>query len=504
MSEQRSITLVVTNSQLLEAGLSATHVFTTRGGSIGASPSDDWSLRDREGSVRLSHCRVAFIDAHFCLTDTSDATYMNGASMPVGWGKQAKLNENDVLSIGPYQVHVHLDVSHGDSVGGPQTLDHLFNDGGEELDLDFHGEMPLFEAEANDTTRADPLTALDELESDLASDQSLSAVNEVEAQIYEEKVMYLLAKDQGWQGSSVTVQADSEHDESAAIYLKSRAKPSVQTAMTEPENEQQQYQNQASFTSALLSPERQKIRSTPNSAMTKKDNLMDDKVLDLLEEEVGKSFSLYDNKTEHHGEAHAESNHLVTGPMLRGLGVHAGDSNNLGEMQMLSEEMGASLQAAIKGLLALHSQVENSRYGVMNKNLQPIEDNPLRLGLSYEETVQTMFNGHRSLVHLSAPAAIEESLRTVKHHNEAVQAATSEALNQILRAFSPDVLMRRFNSYRRPGQQISDTQESWAWQMYQNYYTELTSNRQKGFEKLFWEIFDQAYDKQLREKQQEA
>ncbi len=46
----------------------------------------------------------------------------------------------------------------------------------------------------------------------------------------------------------------------------------------------------------------------------------------------------------------------------------------------------------------------------MNKSLQPIEDNPLRLGLDYDETIQVMFDSQRSIVQLSAPAAIEEKV----------------------------------------------------------------------------------------------
>jgi type VI secretion system protein ImpI len=139
----------------------------------------------------------------------------------------------------------------------------------------------------------------------------------------------------------------------------------------------------------------------------------------------------------------------------------------------------------------------------MNRNLQPIEDNPLRLGLDYEETLKTMYDSSKSMVHLSAPSAISESLKNIRDHNDAVQQATTEALTQILAAFSPQVLMRRFNNYKRSNDGSAESDEAWAWKMYGSYYQELTSNRQKGFEKLFWEIFEQAYDKKIREKQLE-
>ena len=40
--------------------------------------------------------------------------------------------------------------------------------------------------------------------------------------------------------------------------------------------------------------------------------------------------------------------------------------------------------------------------------------------------------------------------------------------------------------------------DDWAWGMYTHYYDELASARQRGFEKLFWEVFEQAYDRALR------
>ncbi|HHY0626831.1 TPA: type VI secretion system-associated FHA domain protein, partial [Vibrio parahaemolyticus] len=71
-------------------------------------------------------------------------------------------------------------------------------------------------------------------------------------------------------------------------------------------------------------------------------------------------------------------------------------------------------------------------------------------------------------------------------------------------AFSPEVLLRRFSQYRRATEPHSQETGSWAWQMYNDYYQELTSFRQQGFEKLYWEIFEQAYDQKIREMQREC
>lgn len=193
--------------------------------------------------------------------------------------------------------------------------------------------------------------------------------------------------------------------------------------------------------------------------------------------------------------------HLATGPIMRGLKVKLSHSDNSGEMQYVAEEIGESLRQTIKGLLKIHKQVDSNRYGMMNKNFQPIIDNPLKMALTYEEVVHLMYDDSVSLVHLSPAAAIKESLDTIFNHQEAVHHAITEALDQILVAFSPESLMKRFNYYRTSRRLTVEEKEAWAWKMYQAYYLELISNRQTGFKKLFWEIFDQVYDKKIRELQ---
>ena len=77
------------------------------------------------------------------------------------------------------------------------------------------------------------------------------------------------------------------------------------------------------------------------------------------------------------------------------------------------------------------------------------------------------------------------------------------ALRVMLDAFSPGNLMRRFAQYRRSHELRQKMDDAWAWQMYSNYYDELASSRQQGFEMLFNEVYAQVYDRVLREKQRE-
>jgi type VI secretion system protein ImpI len=295
----------------------------------------------------------------------------------------------------------------------------------------------------------DPLAALDAMEEG-PGPIDLYGGFEIEPNAHNKTQAYLLAEDQQWLGRTIESKADSEQEVGSAIVLK----PSVI--------------NYGEYT-------------------------MDEDILTKIEHEAEQaSDKALPNK-------HIATGHITAAPMMRGLGVNlSSNSEDMAQMQEISEEIGASLAASIQGLLSLHKEVEDSRFNLLNKNLQPIEDNPLRLGLNYESTVKTLLTAEKSPVHLSAPSAIAESLAAVSHHNQAVQVATLDALRHLLKAFSPEVLEKRFESYRRPHQQKSGGASSWVWTMYQSYYEELTSNRQNGFEKLFWEVFDQAYDKSIR------
>ena len=486
MQTNQMLSMVVINVQQLESGLSAQCAFRPEGGIIGSSNNTYWHLRDGMGGIQHQHCEISVIDGAFCVQDLCGNTYVNGSHMPLGKGKFARLEHKHEITIGAYQIRVIFGQAGEEHLLANSSLDQLFENDG--LDLLKDGDFKEMGSDDSESDRdlIDPIFALDGLFKGIKQEESL--IEDAQPELTQS-----LVPEDDVQGAQhqPTPQADSEFEMTSSIRLKrilGFGKKNTKTDQT-------------------LAAEQNDIAQQPshlnvkNSCYNVSEGLgMDDKVLDLLEEEVAKSYISH-NDMENAPSTNAT--HLLTGPMLTGLGVDVGNSHDMAKMHMLSEELGQSLQACVQGLLDLNQQVRDGRFGMMNRNLQPIEDNPLRLGLSYEDTIRTLYDADKSLVHLSAPAAISESLKNVRDHNEAMQHATAEALNQILNAFSPQVLLRRFQHYKRNSDVQHDSYESWAWDMYCHYYQELTSNRQKGFEKLFWEIFEQSYDKKIREKQLE-
>lgn len=490
-TEKLNLNLLIINAQKLESGLSVRMDWDANGGVIGSSLDSKWVLKDTSGHIYPQHCEIVVHDGAFCLKDLCGETYINGTEMPIGKDLLAKLVHKDHIQIGPYQVRVALGDLEADNTTGSlvsmfeTTNDDLLSDEVPDGDCDEQKEQ---------VENSDPIAALDKLISPNKEESLIDGeLVDVNAEIDTQGLVP--ENDLTLRDPNFTVQADSDNEISSSMSLKrilsfgfgGKKQSKRQSAKTE----------QPTLQSDRAVPlESQQIAANNVS----EDFQMDEQTLDLLEEEVAKSIQSEPAAVKNLANT---GGHLLTGPMLNGLGANVNHTDDIERMHMLSQEMGESLQACIQGILDLHQHVSEGRFGTLNRNLQPIEDNPLRLGLSYEETIKTLYDSEKSAVHLSAPAAIEESLKNVQAHNEAMQHATGEALTQVLNAFSPQVLLRRFQNYKRPHQDIGQNNDAWAWNMYCNYYRELASHRQQGFEKLFWEIFEQAYDKKIREKQLE-
>ncbi len=507
MEQKKQLNIIVNNTKDLESGVSSSFQFDESGGIIGSRDGAQWQLKGNGSDIHPEHCQVLMQDDNFCIKDLCGYTYINGSTTAIGAGEMAKLNHKDTIVVGRYELLISGDSSGDYLQSHSQPLDQMF---GQETELLQDGEFSLVEKDKEEVERTDPIELLGGM---TETEEAASLLgNHDKTQVREDESNWLLADHENDTDEDPVPQADSEFEISSAIKLKKKSGSGFFSAFSKSDSEADLKETETVKKAETVTAKKNPIElnksthfadnqsgNNVQSEVTTEGYIMDEKELDLLEEEFSQSRQ-YDNQS----LVGSENNHLLSGPLFRGLGVPAAAGNQTADIQMISEEIGAALQAAIKGLLELHRHVDSGRYGVINKNLQPIEDNPLRLGLPYEETVQTLFNNQPGAVHLSAPSAINESLKNLKDHNDVVQIATTLALSQIVQAFSPQTLMKRFERYRRSSEIPQQNKEAWAWEMYQNYYRELTSDHQQGFEKLFWEVFDQAYDRLLREKQTES
>ncbi|WP_447927023.1 type VI secretion system-associated FHA domain protein TagH [Vreelandella sp. EE27] len=454
-----AITLVVLNSEQLEGRSSSSHVFHSDGGTLGSGGQDDWLLQDQAREIQSRHAEITKIDGKFCLVDASGQTFINRATLPVGRNRKVALRDGDELTVGVYRLKIHMGNRHAWQPG-------------------VHSLTTLVDEEQEDVTR-DGGTGPRRSEQPAQPERFDQREDPIEA-------------------LGGVIPGSLKHDPMAALDEGEPSARDIEPLEAMPFAQRQHYSQHNS--NGQREPREEAVRLPDIKPLTgtnkQRSSDMDERQLDDLERSVGEQLEDRWQKP-----TPQSLSHVGADPLLRGLGFDL-PFRDSGEQQAFLEEAGQTLRATIDGLRTLQQSQNDSKYPLRDRRLQPIEDNPLRLGLSFEETAETMFSAQRSYVHLSAPEAVAESLRHQGQHQHAVEEAIGQALGAILDAFSPEALLKRFHAYRGAGNRIED-EDGWAWQMYQHYYRELNSGRQQGFQKLFWEVFEQAYDQSVRQQQRE-
>ncbi|WMD21239.1 type VI secretion system-associated FHA domain protein TagH [Achromobacter seleniivolatilans] len=440
------LALIVTNPETLQHGSTPQHNFDTAGGTIGTYA--DWKLMDKAGRVHPIHSEVRYEDLAFCVIDRSGKTRLNDDRAPLGEQVAARLSEGDVLHIGPYRIAVHLQDPHQDLLDPSR---HLAQYGVDEL-LDGHGS-------GHDGLPADAYVL----------DREPGA----------------LPRNPGFHALSAPHEVLGESDPLRALDAAERAAPHEPVLM-DPLDVRRG--------STPLAPTQADLASTRFEAVTPLPQLPPGDVpMPKSKERTSSTPYRLNNRQAMAGDP-TEASELL----MQGLGVPLGPLDAQSGHALLLEA-GQALGAAIQGIAQLYAGQAGHAQGraLLGRSLQPIEDNPLRLGQSYADTVQAMFSTGRSVVHLSPRAAVEESLTQLGVHQGAMIQAIESGLEAVLRSFAPPALLKRFQRYVS-SQESQAGADDWAWKMYTHYYDELASARQRGFEKLFWEVFEQAYDRVLR------
>lgn len=433
----RRLSLVVENPQALQQGSTPRHLFDVAGGTIGSLHAS-WTLSDRQGTVQPVHCEIRHTDGEFVIIDRCGMTTVNDQQRPLGLNMSARLSDGDRLHVGPYRITVYLGRDFGDA-------DDVESSGGDfgQLGEAFIETLPEAAApDFEDDYHQPPGSA--EFQSLGESRGPRGLLDPLEALDVALGGPSASLDPNHYDYTPLAAQADVAATRSEAIYGAPMHAPG------EPYMSEQDIQHPAAH------------------------------------EWIQRQLS-----------GHAQPAGLVE-PLVDGLGATVGAVDDQ-EAYALLNEAGRTVGALIRGLCALSAPPvdEQQRISLAGRTLQPIEDNPLRLGQSYPDTVRALFAAERSVVHLSPSAAVEESLEQIRRQQVATHKAISAGLAALLQAFSPAQLEQRFQRYR-PARNGQPAAADWSWQMYGHYYEELNSGRQQGFDKLFWEVFEQAFDQALR------
>ena len=107
-----ALRLRVVSEHAIVLGEQSTKVFGVHGGTIGRSSVNEWILPDPERYLSGKHARIDFRSGTYVLVDTSsNGTYVNGATVPLGKYHDYQLRDGDYVRLGEYELLVSIDKS---------------------------------------------------------------------------------------------------------------------------------------------------------------------------------------------------------------------------------------------------------------------------------------------------------------------------------------------------------------------------------------------------------
>jgi type VI secretion system protein len=102
-----ALRLRITGPRAVVLGERATRVFGVHGGRIGRAGDNEWVLPDPERFLSGHHAAIEHRSGHWYVVDSSsNGTYMNQSSMPLGRNNAHVLRDGDRLRMGEYEMLV--------------------------------------------------------------------------------------------------------------------------------------------------------------------------------------------------------------------------------------------------------------------------------------------------------------------------------------------------------------------------------------------------------------
>ncbi|TQM89971.1 type VI secretion system-associated FHA domain protein TagH [Roseinatronobacter monicus] len=437
------IRLRVENVTAVAPGRKLEATLSQGGGTIGSDPAADWSIQDSDGSLPLRVVTINVVDDQFTLEALEpELVRINGARAPIEVNRPVILRDNDKMNLGGLQVTIRLATV--TAIEDTPELESLVSEESETRDTLVVDGVSQTASEGLDSApapAADPLHSLD---------KTMTPEHRKNQQTDPLAVLDELAS-----------YADQK------LHHKRSVSPSTQQSDS---------------------------RSEVNSAVTLPRISKDSYGFEVAPDAEAASMNAFD-----HDDLPVD--HIALRPLSRALGLSVAEVDALESTEMLAE-IGASLRAAVEGLTriyARHQPGNSVRFPLTTMHLHAIEDNPLRFSRSSQEAMESLFI-RRGAVHLSAPAAISESLTHLSQHQDATEAAVDEALSALFAALQPKALERRFAAYTRDaGPRPGPERDAWCWNMFKAYTEELSSQRQRGLQLLFWEVFSYEYQSRMRQ-----
>jgi len=512
----------------------STKTFDEQGCTLGRGKNNAWILDDPERFLSSSHCELSCENGQYYITDLStNGTFFNGSVNPMGKGTKLPLNDGNIFVLGDYEFSVGIqsvmaggqsDPFASEMLTGNMPVDDIFstplsnNDFGQNDSNPFASGVvsnsdPLFSTNAEET---DPLAALDKVQ---GGSQNLSdnISGGLPGSSFGTDPFQTPPSNDPFGGPTHSDQADPMNQQ---ISWPSSAPEQSTTGIPDDWDDDLMSptpapaQNINHSQSAVPSPGKPVSSSQPAFAPTTEAQLNDqvtssnaqldiqhaaaiiaqqqanDKInaeLEILKQQINAQQS----------NVKSDTSTSVNTILIEAMGL---DNKNLvdAEISQINQVVGEVVREMVSGLM----QVLGSRSTIKNEfrmnvtTIQPVENNPLKFSANIDDALENMFikqgNAYKKPVE-----AVKESFEGIAEHQVAILAGIRAAFKGVIERFDPTILEQRFSKQKK-GSIIPVSQKAKNWELYLEYYNELSGDIDNSFQYLFGDEFVQAYEEQLQ------
>lgn len=488
------ITIVKSPSNLQNAKLC--QIFTEQGGTIGRSTDNTWIIEDPEKFISSKHSQIMSEHGQYYLMDIStNGTFLNGSSEPIGHGNRVPLKDGDRFSLGDYEFLVSMRHS-GNNVSGTSDPfgDGSFagtgnNNAGSDRDVlnilsdnrdnPFSDMSPTFDSPIAPLltpgyVENDPLQALDN-----AAGRTLGHVPMV---------------GRGGIGS----QPDNADPLQHAVKWPN-AFPDPKAI---PEN-----WFEDDVPAQAPPPPPQKVSDVPppvsvDPHLMQKLQMLEQRCAALEAERqklLGhiKTLTQQQRSVRTGAPAPTANAGAVDGTLIEAMGLSKWDLS-VQKKAEISQIAGAIVRVTMEGLmqaLAFRKKIKEE-FRINVTTIQPVENNPLKFSANLDDALENMFVKDNK-AYQKPLDAVREGFHGISEHQLAVLAGMQAAFRGMIDRLDPNSLEQRFEKFRKAGV-IKVGQKAKNWESYKEFHKDLVNDIDNSFQHLFGHDFVQAYEDQLQ------
>ncbi len=164
----------------------------------------------------------------------------------------------------------------------------------------------------------------------------------------------------------------------------------------------------------------------------------------------------------------------------------------------INETVGHLMRETMQGMMRVlkFRKKIKEEFRINVTTIQSVENNPLKFSANIDDAMENMFikenNAYKSPVD-----AVKEGFQGIAEHQVAVIAGMQAAFRGMIERFDPNNLESRFEKYKSSSL-LSLGQKSKRWSAYKQYHQGLIDNLDDSFQHLFGYDFVQAYEDQMQ------